>query len=305
MSAFKKDNGDVRIGVIFVAAALFITVCILFFNQFLSRITGLDFPDNPGSFGDQFGVLNTTFAGLAFVGVICALLQQQNQIKQQARDLKEQNRRIDLQQFEIFFYKQIEFIDSLSKNVHSDKFIGDKAISEIADSVRACLKIIVGGYEVALAIPITKEDEEYGKKWCTFDNAYNDMLTWSNKFYSLIHYIRNLHLLTDSEKNFYINIVLELLSDRQKYMLQIMGCISEIEQYRVLEKFLEMENFFPLTSNLIFEEDKNISIFKEGIGFGLGWPGFIETVLCRRYKFEIHSRNERQEMVPSLDILKN
>ena len=184
MSAFKKDNGDVRIGVIFVAAALFITVCILFFNHFLSRITGLDFPDNPGSFGDQFGVLNTTFAGLAFVGVICALLQQQNQIKQQARDLKEQNRRSDLQQFENFFYKQVEFLDYLSKNIHSGIFIGNQAILNITKSVRFCLKIFQGGCKVNMIDPSSDLAVDFNRKWCVFENAYNDMLPWN---LSLIH----------------------------------------------------------------------------------------------------------------------
>ena len=83
MNIFRKENGDIRIWIIFVGGILFVIGGVLSFNHILARITGLDFPADSGSFGDQFGVLNTTFAGLAFVGVICALFQQQNQIRRQ------------------------------------------------------------------------------------------------------------------------------------------------------------------------------------------------------------------------------
>lgn len=88
MNIFRKENGDIRIWIIFVGGILFVIGGVLSFNHILARITGLDFPADSGSFGDQFGVLNTTFAGLAFVGVICALFQQQNQIRRQDVEFK-------------------------------------------------------------------------------------------------------------------------------------------------------------------------------------------------------------------------
>ncbi|PNC18126.1 hypothetical protein CXU22_05675 [Akkermansia muciniphila] len=223
-------------------------------------------------------MLNTTFAGLAFVGVICALSQQQNQIKQQARDLKEQNRRIDLQQFENFFYKQVEFLEYLSKNIRSGNFVGDRAISEIKKSVVFCFPIVHETCGGCLAVQPQDKIDEYNRKWCTFDNAHNDMLPWINKFYSLIHYIRNHSLLEQSEKQFYINIVFGILSADQKYMIQLMGCISFSEKYPILEKFLEEEKFFPVTSNLIFKGDKNINTFKKGLGFGMRWFDYMKAI---------------------------
>lgn len=266
-----KDKNNILIWPILIIGPAVVILSVFCFNYVLSKVTGLDYPDNSGSFGDQFGVLNTTFAGLAFIGVICALLQQQNQINQQAADLKEQNRRIDLQQFERFFYKQVKFIDNLSKKIHYGNFIGNQALSNIADSIKFCLEAVRNPYSTYMAVSAMDNREEYNEKWNIFDTSYSDMLPWSNKIYSLILYIKTIDFLRDREKYFYINIIFEILPANQKYILQIMGCISDDEQYRKLERSLENENFFPVASNLIFDEDKNISIFKQGLGFGKKW----------------------------------
>lgn len=45
-------------------------------------------PDKKGQFGDSFGAVNALFSGLAFVGVIWAIMQQQEEIELQREDLK-------------------------------------------------------------------------------------------------------------------------------------------------------------------------------------------------------------------------
>lgn len=61
-------------------------------------------------------------------------------------------------------------------------------------------------------------------------------------------------------------------------MIQLMGCISFSEKYPILEKFLEEEKFFPVTSNLIFKGDKNINTFKKGLGFGMRWFDYMKAI---------------------------
>lgn len=51
-----------------------------------------EFPVGPGEFGDTFGALNALFTGLAFAGVIIAILLQRESIKQQNEDLKIQRK---------------------------------------------------------------------------------------------------------------------------------------------------------------------------------------------------------------------
>ena len=45
-------------------------------------------PPERGQFGDAFGVLNALFAGLAFAGVIAALVMQMQELRLQRRELE-------------------------------------------------------------------------------------------------------------------------------------------------------------------------------------------------------------------------
>ena len=53
------------------------------------------------SFGDMFGAVNALFAGLAFAGVVCALLLQQRQITQQLEELALQREELNLSRMEM------------------------------------------------------------------------------------------------------------------------------------------------------------------------------------------------------------
>jgi len=44
-------------------------------------------PDDPGPFGDMFGAVNALFSGLAFAGIIVAILMQQEELKIQRKEL--------------------------------------------------------------------------------------------------------------------------------------------------------------------------------------------------------------------------
>jgi len=47
---------------------------------------------NKGQFGDMFGGLNSLFSGLAFAGVICAILMQKQELKLQREELENQRK---------------------------------------------------------------------------------------------------------------------------------------------------------------------------------------------------------------------
>lgn len=63
---------------------------IFSFNHLLSFFTGLATPSGVGEFGDQFGVLNTLFTGLAFAGLIVTILLQSDQLKMQNKEFLRQ-----------------------------------------------------------------------------------------------------------------------------------------------------------------------------------------------------------------------
>ena len=101
-----------------------------------------------------------------------------------------------------------------------------------------------------------------------FEKIYNDLLPWVHKFYSFIRRIRNTDVLNDKEKKFYIEIIFENLLDTQKYVLQVMGCVSFKEEYRVLERQLDDEDFFEKKLNDIFGNEENMLIFQKALGCG-------------------------------------
>lgn len=58
-----------------------------------------------GSFGDQFGLMNALFSGLAFAGVILTLLLQMNELRYQRLELQETQAIMGLQSFEQAFFQ--------------------------------------------------------------------------------------------------------------------------------------------------------------------------------------------------------
>jgi hypothetical protein len=57
--------------------------------------------ENPGIFGDMFGVLNAFVSGLAMLGVIAAILLQMDQNRMQAKELKLQRNELELTRDEL------------------------------------------------------------------------------------------------------------------------------------------------------------------------------------------------------------
>jgi len=81
----EKEGNYFGIGVV-----LFIVVILLWVLCFILLL--YVFPDlsKSGPFGDSFGVLNTLFSGLAFVGVIIAIFMQKEELRLQREEVKMQ-----------------------------------------------------------------------------------------------------------------------------------------------------------------------------------------------------------------------
>ncbi|GAB5404576.1 MAG: hypothetical protein Aurels2KO_28070 [Aureliella sp.] len=91
-----------------------------------------------GTFGDSFGAVNALFSGLAFVGVIVAILIQSNELKLQRRELRlsrtqlrltreelngqkaqmvEQSKIMSRQPFENTFFKMLDSFDNIREYI--------------------------------------------------------------------------------------------------------------------------------------------------------------------------------------------
>ena len=189
--------------------------------------------------------------------------------KRQADEFEAQNRLTKIQQFDSFFFKQLEYLNYLSDSIHFENKNGLEAISKIADCIYFCTKIVrCDNIADSLDSLNKKQQSEYDANWKMFQTIYNDLLPWVHKFYSFIRRIRNTDMLNDEEKKFYIEIIFENLLDTQKYVLQVMGCVSFKEEYRMLERQLDDEDFFEKKLNDIFGNEENMLIFQKALGCG-------------------------------------
>lgn len=95
-------------------------------------------PDSAGTFGDMFGSLNTLFSGLAFVGVIVAILLQRKELELQRQELEdtreelkgqkdqliEQNKTLRKQSFENTFFQFLKLYNDIVNSVDIDENAG-------------------------------------------------------------------------------------------------------------------------------------------------------------------------------------
>ena len=80
----RRDVSEDGIGTRFVIITL-VVVAVLFASAWIGTPM---LTDKPGVFGDMFGSVNALFSGLAFVGVIYAILLQRKELQLQRRELE-------------------------------------------------------------------------------------------------------------------------------------------------------------------------------------------------------------------------
>lgn len=262
---------------------IFIIILLLFVIFYIWATNFLNLKDL-SKVGDAFNILNTFFTALAFIGLIITILLQRKDLalqreelklqkeeqKRQGDELEKQNRVMKIQQFESFLFKQMEYLNYLSNNVRINGNSGTDIFNEIVDNVRDYLKIIQ--YCGLVDLPVSQNSSykinEYKKSCRLFVKNFNDLLAWSNKFYFLIRYVNEADFFNEIEKDVYFLTIMDNFSDRQKYLLQIMGQISCNKLQHKMEEELRKGGYFHMEPKLIFGEEyeKNRRIFKESIG---------------------------------------
>lgn len=97
---------------------------------------------NWGTLGDYFGALNCLFAGLAFAAVYVSIKQQskaiqiqQNELKAQLKEAKEQNELQREYQFSDEFYRRLVLLKTIEKDILYQKDSGAKATVGVASTI--------------------------------------------------------------------------------------------------------------------------------------------------------------------------
>jgi hypothetical protein len=216
----------------------------------------LDEPDR-GTFGDMFGAVNALFSGLAFAGVIVAILMQRSELELQRRELtltreelRGQREALEKQNFESTFFQLLRLFNDLVAGIT----LPDANNPNLRVNGRACFE----NFHHSLMTAYRGVLREAGAIMVL--DALNEAY---RRFYvprqgTLGHYFRTLYniiKLVDrsqvAEKHLYTNLVRAQLSDFELILI-FYNCLSArgrdnfkplIEQYALL-KALPREQLF-------------------------------------------------------------
>ncbi len=90
--AFETENRKLLLGSVIGAVTiigLWILSAIIILNVFPE-------PESHGTFGDLFGAINALFSGLAFLGVIIAIILQKKELEEQRKEIRESRKAQEL-----------------------------------------------------------------------------------------------------------------------------------------------------------------------------------------------------------------
>lgn len=241
-----------------------------------------------GQFGDMFGAVNALFSGLAFAGVIIAILLQRKELELQREELEqtrrefqrqtiefeEQNKTLSIQRFENTFFNMLNLLTSIVNTI-SFKAVSYGAIGSFsAEALQHMIppKRIAEkhGREVFTYFreelnPELKEIvfiEEFSEKVYDFFfkhpyNANNHIGHYFRVIYSILKLIEQNKNLSFKEKKSYSNILRAQLSNDELFLL-FCNCVYRddfllfkllIEKY----SFLKHRYDFGLTDEIMNE----------------------------------------------------
>lgn len=234
----------------------FISICILILGGLIIYGNVVDGLENRGTFGDMFGGANALFSGLAFAGIIIAIILQKQELKLQREELKqtrkelkgqkeqlmEQNKTFSLQRFESTFFNLL--------NIHQDIINSSEFGTKKGRDAFAKL------YGELISWNINKAISTNGSK----EKILGEINIEYSKFYNhrqrhLAHYFRHIYTMIKfinessiENKKFYTNIIRAQLSNSELGLL-FYNCLSAYG----LKKFKPLVEKYSLFNNLPLE----------------------------------------------------
>ncbi len=213
--------------------------------------------ENRGSFGDMFGTVNALFSGLAFAGVIYAILLQKkelslqrkeleltrNELKGQKDEMALQNQTMKTQSFESTFFQLLR--------LHGD-IVGAIDLIDTngrTTSGRDCIKIFYNRFHERTwakdhaHLRGQNEEERINKSYLAFYESYQS--EFGHYFRSLYHIVKLVDQSSVENKRLYTNLIRAQLSSYELTLL-FYNCLSDMGR----EKFKPFIEKYALLKNL-------------------------------------------------------
>jgi hypothetical protein len=235
--------------------SIFLGVILLFATNYLVFMFYLK-PEDRGVNGDMFGAVNALFSGLAFAGLIVAILLQKDELTLQREELKFtrdefrgqkeqmelQNETLRKQNFENTFFAllklQNDLVSSIDISSGGDVLVGRDCFSSFYRSFRNNFSRADTNHSLT---ELLKIHEAYRS---TYNNRQGDLGHYFRNLYNLVKFV---HTAEVSNKKFYANLVRAQLSNQELQML-FYNCLSPngsekfkplIEEYALLKNLPE------------------------------------------------------------------
>ena len=204
-----------------------------------------------GAFGDSFGVINALFSGLAFAGVICAILLQKKDLDLQRSAIKGQKEAFQKQNFESSFFQLLnmhgEIVNSMM--IHS-VHVATSGLTQIASEYygRDCFKPMfqklrevyeVQKEQMCASSSNPEEAKKFMYHWAKdkYEEFYRDLEPYVDRYFRHLYYIVNFVDQSDfsfEAKKSYTDLIRVQLSSDELGLLFYHGLSNRGADFRVL-----------------------------------------------------------------------
>ena len=213
---------------------------------------------NRGSYGDLFGFTNTLFSGLAFVGVIAAILIQSEELKLQREELKEtrsefeqQNNTLKKQAFENTFFNIQNQKINLIRNLHHSEVKGSKVIDHFAKHIRAKIKAYGSNdfgtrdFEKLLSSKTNLKNDVY--------HIYGIFDQWIKCYLNAQYLIKTSILIENSDRGFYEQLLLNELSESEFFFIYLFKFLGMPYNNEMRDLMLRDKIFSQVDQDILFK----------------------------------------------------
>ncbi len=229
---------------------IFAAVILLWFAYWCVTTLFMSELEHRGQFGDMFGAINALFAGLAFAGVIWAIILQKNELSLQREELKLQRDELERTRKEIKGQKeQLEAQDqTLKKQNFEDSFFQLLRFhNEIVGSLSFIDSTGRGSFaqlnaNLSNLFTNDESDREFEEIWREFANRhYRNVDHYFRHLYNTVEFVDQHPFLRDlEERHRYTNLIRGQLSSDELGLL-FYSCLDHgafkclVERYALLE----------------------------------------------------------------------
>jgi len=236
--------------------------------------------DDPkrGTFGDMFGAVNALFSGLAFIGVIFAILLQSKELKLQRKELKftrkelkgqklqleAQNKTFEKQNFENTFFELLRLHNEITNSIDLVDKIG------IITKGRDCFKVFYNRLKKTWGRNIAPyqgndEAERINNTYLGFYNEYQSEIGhYFRSLYNIVKFVDNSEI---ENKRLYTNLIRAQLSSYELTLL-FYNTLSDMGREKFMPLIVKYSLLKTLPQNELLNPPDHIVLYDSN-AFGI------------------------------------